>query len=83
MVGKAARRRADIDMGGEQMVSLGRTALAILTGLLWSGALPATMPVTASIFGIALALWVASVIGNGLQSWGESQAAKNLQRLGS
>lgn len=33
-------------------------ALAILAGLLWSGALPATMPLTASIFGLALANFV-------------------------
>lgn len=33
---------------------MGRVALAILAGLLWSGALPATLPVTASIFGLAL-----------------------------
>lgn len=34
---------------------MGRAALAILCGLLWAGSLPATWPVTASIFGLALA----------------------------
>ncbi len=31
-----------------------RVALAVLVGLLWAGAIPVTMPWTASIFGLAL-----------------------------
>ncbi len=31
-----------------------RIALAVLIGLLWAGAIPVTMPWTASIFGLAL-----------------------------
>ena len=37
---------------------MGRTALAVIAGLLWAGTIPATMPWTATIFALALAIWV-------------------------
>lgn len=43
---------------------MGRVALAILTGLLWAGSLPATWPVTASIFGLALFVFFSTLRQN-------------------
>lgn len=40
------------------MMQMGRTALAVFAGLLWAGTIPATMPWTATIFALALAVWV-------------------------
>ncbi len=33
---------------------MGRIALGVLTGLLWAGTIPATMPIAAAIFALAL-----------------------------
>ncbi len=47
------------------ILQTGRTALAVIVGLLWAGTLPVTMPWTATIFALTLALWLAG----GVEAW--------------
>ena len=57
-------------------------ALAILTGLLLAGTLPATMPVTATIFGLALANFVFSTGRRYNQARRDQELIERLRRAG-
>ena len=52
----------------------GWIALTILAGLLWSGALPATWPVTSAILGLALAFWLVGGVQGGLKAYRASRS---------